>query len=216
MYIYIHIYIYIYIYTYIYIYIYIYIYRYIYTDLNSLPSLLTLSKPHSPRTHAVAPHELRCDSPAHSTNKAARYQPKGWWKENPQGGEGWVLAINRRGEKKRKPTGGWGVSASHQPKGGTEKKTHRGVRGECQSSTSTHPAPLSAWKAVSKLRECGGGWHLYRYGAKVFTQTRFIYNIYICIYIYIYIDIDIDIYVYISCVVAPQPRRRQPAGQRLS
>jgi len=39
----------------------------------------------------------------------------------------------------------------------TEKKTHRGVRGECQPSTSTHPAPLSAWKAVSKLRECGGG-----------------------------------------------------------
>ena len=26
-----------------------------------------------------------------------------------------------------------------------------------QPSTSTHPAPLSAWKAVSKLRECGGG-----------------------------------------------------------
>ena len=42
-----------------------------YTDLNSLPSLLKLSKPHSPRTHAVAPHELRCDSPAHSANKAA-------------------------------------------------------------------------------------------------------------------------------------------------
>ena len=41
------------------------------TDLNSLPSLLTLNKPHSPRTHAVAPHELRCDSPAHSANKAA-------------------------------------------------------------------------------------------------------------------------------------------------
>ena len=41
------------------------------TDLNSLPSLRTLSKPHSPRTHAVAPHELRCDSPAHSENKAA-------------------------------------------------------------------------------------------------------------------------------------------------
>jgi len=38
-----------------------------------------------------------------------------------------------------------------------EKKTHRGMRGECQPSTSTNPAPLSAWKAVSKLRECGGG-----------------------------------------------------------
>ena len=44
---------------------------YIYTDLNSLPSLLTLSKPHPPRTDVVAPHELRCDSPAHSENKAA-------------------------------------------------------------------------------------------------------------------------------------------------
>ena len=52
---------------------YIVIHKYIYmhTDLNSLPSLLTLSKPHSPRTHAVAPHKLRCDSPAHSENKAA-------------------------------------------------------------------------------------------------------------------------------------------------
>jgi len=36
-------------------------------------------------------------------------------KETPQGGEGWVLANNQRGEKKRKRTGGWGVSASHQP-----------------------------------------------------------------------------------------------------
>jgi len=41
------------------------------TDLNSLPSLLTLSKPHSLRIHAVAPHELGCNSPAHSANKAA-------------------------------------------------------------------------------------------------------------------------------------------------
>ena len=44
---------------------------YVHTDLNSLPFLLTLSKPHSPRTAAVAPHELRCDSPAHSENKTA-------------------------------------------------------------------------------------------------------------------------------------------------
>jgi len=54
----------------IYLSIYLSIDLYIYTDLNSLPSLLTLSKPHSPRTHAVAPHELRCDSPAHSDENA--------------------------------------------------------------------------------------------------------------------------------------------------
>ena len=74
----------------------------------------------------------------------------------------------------RKPTEGWGVSASHQPKGWTEKKTPQGGEGWVPVINQHPPGPsLCVEKTVSKLRECGGGWHLYRYGAKVFTPTRF-------------------------------------------
>ena len=49
-----------------------YVYIYIHVQILAPCSLISkLSKPHSPRTHTVAPHELRCDSPAHSANKAA-------------------------------------------------------------------------------------------------------------------------------------------------
>ena len=47
-----------------------------------------------------------------------------------------MLAINQRGEHRNR-------KENPQPTG------HRGVRGEFQPSNSTHPAPLSAWKAVS-------------------------------------------------------------------
>ena len=128
--------IYVYICTFLQIYIYMYIYIFIHTDLNSLPFLLTLSKPHSPRTDAVAPHELRCDSPAHSENKAA-------------------LSLHGVHSPLVPPLSHTPRSASHQPKGLTEKKIHRGVSASHQPAP-TRPLSLRR-KAVSKLRECGGG-----------------------------------------------------------
>jgi len=50
----------------------------------------------------------------------------------------------------------------------------------------TATGPLSAVEqVVVKLRECGDGCNLYRYGAKVFTPTRFS----VCVYIYSIYDI---------------------------
>ena len=50
-------------------------YKYIYTDLNSLPSLLTLSNPHSPRTRgrsSRAPLRLTCALSKQSSTQSAR------------------------------------------------------------------------------------------------------------------------------------------------
>jgi len=91
----------------------------------------------------------------------------------------WMWKDRARGKKKTPPGNflgprgvSWGLATDQDPH---------------TQHTATAPLSLSTVEqAVVKLRECGDGCNLYRYGAKVFTPTRCIY---VCIFIYVYVCI---------------------------